>query len=124
MYYAAAVVAAILALLLITLYVLRQQGSFVRRHNEVHRELQSETTPTLEYDVPTGQDPVVILAALDRAGYTATVDPKHAHQRVLVGCPAGIDGERERVRSVIESASVTTPEDGVPMRTDVRFRDE
>ena len=124
MYYAFAVVAAILALGLITLYVLREQKGFLRRHEEVDEELHSDRTPTLAYEVPVGQDPAVILAALGRAGYTATSDSTHPRQTVLIACPGGIEGERRRVRAVIESASVTTPDDGVPIRVDVRFRDE
>jgi hypothetical protein len=124
MYYAFAVFAAIIALGLITLYVLRQQTGFVRRHQRIDEELHSPDTPTLVYEVPVGQDPTVILAALERAGYTATSDATHPRQTVLIACPGGIEGERARVRSVIESASVTAPDDGVPLATDVRFRDE
>lgn len=124
MSYAFAVLAAIVVLALIVLYVVREQTGFFRRHNEQHRELQSGSTPTLEYDVPTGQDPVVILAALEQAGYPATVEPRHAHQRVLIECAGDPDAERERVRSVIESADVTAPDDGAPVAGVVRFRDE
>lgn len=116
-----ATVVAVVALLGIIVYVLREQAS---RHARVDRALHDEGTPTLEYLVPTGQDPVVVLAALERAGYAATVDPRHAHQHVLVACPEGVEHQREEVRAVIESASVTAPEDGVPMSVDVRFTDE
>ena len=124
MYYAFAVLAAILALAVITLYVVREQTGFLRRHEQVDEELHSDRTPTLVYEVPVGQDPTVILAALQRTGYDATSDATHPRQTVLVGCPGGIEGERERVRAVIESASVTAPDDGVPVAAPVRFSDE
>jgi hypothetical protein len=124
MYYAFAVFAAILALAVITLYVVREQNGFLRRHGEVDRELHSNRVATLEYEVPVGQDPAVILAALQRAGYDATSDATHPRQTVLIACPGGIEGERERVRYVIESADVTTPDDGAPVPEAVRFRDE
>ena len=124
MYYAFAVVAAIVALLLITLYVLREQTGFLRRHEQVDQELHSDRTPTLAYEVPVGQDPTVVLAALGQAGYTATSDNTHPRQTVLIACPGGIEGERARVRAVIESAGVTAPDDGVPVPVEVRFRDE
>jgi hypothetical protein len=124
MYYAFAVFAAILALAVITLYVVREQTGFLRRRAQVDKELHSDRVPTLEYEVPVGQDPAVILAALERAGYEATSDATHPLQTVLVACPGGIEGERERVRSVIESADVTTPDDGTPVPVQVRFRDE
>jgi hypothetical protein len=116
-----ATLVAVIALVWIMLYALRQH---VSRRERIDEELHQDATPTLEYDVPTGQDPTVIVAALDRAGYTATSDPHHSHQLVLVACPAGLDRERAHVRAVIESASVTTPQDGVPLQADVRFRDE
>ncbi|HEX2892556.1 MAG TPA: hypothetical protein VHO29_00960 [Marmoricola sp.] len=124
MYYAFAVLAAILALALITLYVLREQTGFLQRRERVDRELHSDRTPTLGYEVPVGQDPTVVLAALERAGYTATTDNTHPRQTVLIACPGGIEGERRRVREVIESAGVTTPDDGAPAPVEVRFLDE
>lgn len=123
MYYAFAVFAAILALALITLYVLRQQTGFWRRHERVDAELHSDRVPTLAYEVPVGQDPAEILAALHQAGYAATSDATSPHQTVLIGCPGGIEGERAQVRSLIESASVTAPDDGA-QPAHVRFRDE
>lgn len=111
----------IVALAGIVLYVVREQ---VAERERVARELHDDRTPTLEYFVPTGQDPVVILTALERADYRATVDPNHAHQLVLVACPGGVERHRAKVRSVIESASVTTPQDGIPLEPEVRFRDE
>lgn len=112
---------AVLALGLIVLYVVREQA---KRRDAVDEELTADRASTLEYDVPTGQDPTVILAALETAGYTATVDPRGAHQVVIVACPHGVETERERVRAAIESADVTTPEDGVPVHATVVFRDE
>ena len=125
MYYALAVLAAIVALALIVLYVVRQQTGLVRRHNEVHRELESDGTPTLEYDVPTGEDPVVILAALEQAGCTASVEPHHPHQRVLIAYTGDREAAKARIRPVIESAGVTAPSDHPPIHTRaVRFTDE
>jgi hypothetical protein len=115
------IVLVLLALLLVVLYFLREQ---VRHRQHVDEVIEDERTPTLEYEVPTGQDPSVILAALTRDGYTATVDPSGAHQIVSVACPAGVDRERAHVRSLIESANVTAPDDGVPLDVEVRFRDE
>jgi len=54
-------------------------------------------------------DPSVSVPA-----FTASVDPHHTHQRVLVGCPDGVDRQRTQVRAVIGSTG----------RADVRFVDE
>lgn len=116
-----ATVIAVVALIWIVMYVVREE---VSKRQRVDEELHSDAVPTLEYAVPTGQDPTVILAALERAGYTATADPHHAHQRVLIACPEGLDRQRARVRSVIEAASVAPPHDGLPSEADVQFVDE
>lgn len=111
----------VVVLVLVVLYVLREH---VRQRQHVDEVLEDVRTPTLEYAVPTGQDPAVILAALHQAGYTATVDPNGAHQVVMIACPAGLDRERAHVRAVLESANVTAPDDGAPLDVAVRFRDE
>ncbi len=112
---------AVVALVWVVVYVVRAEAA---KRARIDRELDSEQTPTLEYSVPAGQDPAVILAALQGEGYTATVDPSHTRQLVLIACPGGLDRERARVRSIIASADVTTIDDGGPVDVDVRFRDE
>jgi hypothetical protein len=110
---------ALVALGALVTYVLRQQSIDRER---IEDELHDTRTPTLEYSVPTGQDPVSILAALERAGYIAGVDSHGAHQVVLVKCPDGPDSDRTKVRSIIASAHVGP--DGAPMPAAVRFLDE
>jgi hypothetical protein len=110
---------ALVALLALVMYVLRQQSIDRER---IEDELHDTHTPTLEYSVPTGQDPVEILAVLERAGYTVGVDSHGAHQVIMVKCPNGPDGDRSKVRSLIESAHVGP--DGAPMPAVVKFRDE
>ena len=95
----------------LVLYVLRDQSLARER---IEADLHDTRTPTLEYSVPTGQDPVPILAVLERAGYVAGVDSHGSHQVVMVKCPDGPEHERTKVRTVIESAHVGT----------VRFVDE
>jgi hypothetical protein len=112
---------AIVALVWIVAYVVREETA---KRAHVDRELEDERTPTLEYSVPTGQDPAVLLAALQGEGYTAVVDPNHTQQLLLIACPGGLDRQRARVRSIIAAADVTTIDDGGPVDVDVRFRDE
>lgn len=112
---------AIVALVWIVVYVVREEAS---KRQHVDHELNDERVPTLEYAVPTGQDPAAILAALEGEGYTATVDPHPTEQVVLIACPAGLDRQRAQVRSIIASADTTIQEDGGPVGVDVRFRDE
>lgn len=125
MYYAFPVIAALIVIGLVVVHVLRKQTGFVRTRSRIHDQLESDRTPTLAYDVPTGEDPAVILAALELAGYTATVEPRHPFQRVLVAYTGDRDAARDRIRPVIETAGVTTPHDHRPVHTrTVRFADE
>lgn len=90
----------------------------------IEAELHDASTPTLEYVLPTGEDPVVVVAALERAGYTVGVDSHGAHQVVLVKCPDGPDVSRAKVRDVIAHAGVTAPKVETQPRAGVRFSDE
>jgi hypothetical protein len=114
----------LLTLLVIILLVMRllKNDSLARRR--VDDDLHDSHSPTLEYVVPTGEDPVVVLAALERAGYTAVVDSHGSQQVVLIKCPDGLDRSRSHVRLVIETAGVSTPKVEAPTHTDVHFRDE
>ena len=116
-----AVLLAIAALVWVVVYVVRAETT---KRKQVDHELHEERTPTLAYAVPTGQDPAVILAALESEGYTATVDPHHTQQVVLIACPAGLDRDRAQVRSIIASADATTLDDGARVDVDVQFLDE
>lgn len=102
---------AVIALGALALLVLKEQSVARER---IEDELHDVSTPTLEYTLPTGQDPVAILAVLEGAGYTAGVDSHGTHQVVMVKCPDGPERARAKVRALIESAHVGA----------VRFRDE
>lgn len=74
------------------------------------------------YDVPVGQDPAVLLAALDRAGYKAASDMDHGVERVLVPCPT--EHDRAQVRSIIEHVHSTSFEGAEMNVAHVSFEDE
>jgi len=80
--------------------------------------------PRLEYEVPVGQDPVVVLTALGRAGYVTSTDHID-HQRVRIACPGGIEPERAHVRTATSAIHTTAISGGMPMDPgQVRFIDE
>jgi hypothetical protein len=88
------------------------------------RRLQSDESPTLTYLVPPGQDPAVLVAALEQRGFDAAADVVGGPQRLLVGAREGRP-DREEVRSVIEGASWTTIDHAKRVdREPVRFVDE
>jgi len=80
--------------------------------------------PTLDYVVPPGQDPAVVLNALATEGYAVRAAP--ARTRLLhVSCPAGPDRDRAHVRATIASVHHTAIDAGAPMEPgEVRFTDE
>jgi hypothetical protein len=78
----------------------------------------------LDYVVPAGQDPAVVLAALAAEGYDATTDPGQANL-VHTRCPSGPERERARVRATIQSVHTTAIDAGAPFDPGpVRFQDE
>jgi len=85
--------------------------------------LEGAETETLEYAVPTGQDPVVVMAALETEGFTTTLDK--TGEVLLIHCPAGRDRARARARAAISQADSSALEHGRRLDVDtVRFRDE
>lgn len=77
---------------------------------------------TVIYDVPAGQDPAVLLAALSRAGYIAVSDMERGVERVLVDCPH--EGDRNKVREIIEHVHRTSFEGAEMNVAHVSFEDE
>jgi hypothetical protein len=114
----------LVALVVVVAMVMRLLKDDSLARERVDERLHDPGTPTLEYAVPTGEDPVFVVAALERAGYTVGVDSHGPHQVVMVECPDGPDRSRTSVRAVIGSAGDGGPRDGVPVRAAVRFRDE
>jgi hypothetical protein len=112
---------ALVAVIALVMRLLKDE-SVARERVQTH--LHDSATPTLEYVVPTGEDPVVVVAALERAGYTVAVDAHGAHQLVIIECPGERELSRGTVRAVIDSAHVRAAADGLPAPAAVRFGDE
>jgi hypothetical protein len=83
-----------------------------------------ERSNTLRYTPPPGQDPAVVILALDRAGFASEPHSDEEPGRVVIACPDGVERDRERIRTVIESADTTSLTEGVTTRPTVRFEDE
>jgi hypothetical protein len=116
------VVVAVIAVIVVV--AMGGRGSKLARDREVDRILVDKgRVETLEYVVPTGQDPAAVVAALQREGYNAVRKADQGEELVLVPCPAGQDRERAHVRAII-SGTTTTIEDGAPIEERVHFQDE
>ena len=90
--------------------------------------LQTDSRPTLRYEVPPGQDPALVLAGLREAGYDASADsePGPSSPIVIIGATAGAP-DREAVRRALADLDGTNvnPDESAPVdRSRVRFVDE
>jgi len=85
----------------------------------VEERLRAPQAHKVSFVVPAGQDPVVVRAALARAGLVTVVDVGTS-ERILVECE---DADRERVRQVIEEVERTRFTD-VASAEPVRFEED
>jgi hypothetical protein len=78
----------------------------------------------LRYEVPNGQDPAPLMAALAREGYDAAPETVQGNRRLVIACPNGLERDRPKVRTIIEEANRTSMLDGIPLEREVRFEGE
>jgi hypothetical protein len=98
-------------------------GRWGRERAAAHEELAGPAS-TLDYEVPAGQDPALLVAALREEGYEAAPDP-HRTNLLHIECPSGPDRERSRVRATLGAVRSTAIDAGAPMDPGpVRFVDE
>jgi hypothetical protein len=88
------------------------------------RAVSDPRTETLRYLVPDRQDPAVVMAALEKAGYPTAVEHVRAGRFVTVACPDGSDKDRSRIREIIGGADATSLEGPTFDPGPVTFEDE
>ncbi len=71
-----------------------------RKHRRQRSTTSPEQTP-LVYEVPTGQDPSILVEALRRAGIEAIEVVRQGRQRVVISGPRSSKQLRSRARAVI-----------------------
>jgi hypothetical protein len=104
---------------------------FTRSEVEHSDRLQNADRPTLRYEVPSGQDPALVLAGLRQAGYDASADSEPGPSSPIVIIGAGGTGgdapDRESVRETLEHLDGTNivPDESAHLEhRRVRFLDE
>jgi hypothetical protein len=112
----------ILIVLGVLVYMLSGAAAFKTMKAADHDE--AEGVDSLHYHVPTGQDPTVLLAALQEAGYVVSPDLDDGEHVVTIACPGGREQERPKVRAVIGEANTTTLEGPAFDLDTVTFDDE
>ncbi len=115
----------VLALVVGTIVVKRFSAAEVEHSDR----LQNADRPTLRYEVPPGQDPAVVIAALSGDGYDVSPDsePGPSSPIVIIGRRGGGAPDREAVRAsltLLDETNIDPPTSGSVERGRVRFLDE
>ncbi|HET8559912.1 MAG TPA: hypothetical protein VFL69_05295 [Marmoricola sp.] len=120
------IVALVVAAIIIVVVTLLSGGRFLGRQGRVQEEAKTSSVDMLRYRVPEGQDPAVVLAALQKEGFEAIPDLQGSGstQDVLIPCEGGVDRHRAHVRSVIQSTDRINIEGDRTQIPRVRFADE
>ena len=117
----AAAILIVLLLLVVTIAVAGGLRRLVRDESEVERRLLAPETPTVSYAVPNGVDPADLRTALLRAGFSSTMSSAGTHHCLIIGCS---QGDRARVREVIEGVHETAYDGSDLVLRPVVFEDE
>ena len=83
-----------------------------------------EADESLIYEVPEGQDPAAVVAALRHDGLDATEVIRHGRQRVVISGPSDREDLRPRARAVIAEKATWNLEGDPAGDHRVRFVDE
>jgi hypothetical protein len=99
---------------------------YVGRQGQHQTDVKSSPVDMLRYQVPEGQDPAIVLAALQKEGFHAIPDVHGAgaSHDVLIPCPEGVDRHRAHVRSIIQGTEQINYEGDQRQIPQVRFADE
>jgi hypothetical protein len=124
----AVLIPVILVLVVLVLGVLAVRR-FSRAEVQRSDHLQNADRPTVRYQVPPGQDPAAVVAALRAAGYDASPDsePGPSSPIVIVGTHGGGPLDREAVRATLVGTSgtnINADESAQVERGRVLFEDE
>ena len=96
----------------------------VRSETERRRMMVDSGPDSLVYEVPEGQDPVAIVAALRSDGLEAVEVMRQGRQRIVISGAVGREALRPRVRHLIAEKATLNLEGDPAGQHDVRFVDE
>jgi hypothetical protein len=124
-----AVLVPILLLVVVIVLGILAMKRFSRAEMDHSDRLQDVDRPTVSYEVPSGQDPALVLAGLREAGYDASADsePGPSSPILIIGTHSGGTPDRDDLRSVlgrIEGSNINAEESQRLDRPPVRFLDE
>lgn len=122
MYTAFVVVVIIIVLAVIVMAAVR----FLHRQAAHQDEVKAAPVDMLRYRVPEGQDPAIVVAALQKEGFEAMPDVQGAgaSHDVLIPLSDGVEQHRAHVRSIIQSTEQINFEGDQRQIPQVKFADE
>jgi hypothetical protein len=122
MYTAFVVVVIIIVLAIIVMAAVR----FVHRQAAHQDDAKSAPEEMLRYHVPEGQDPAIVVAALQKEGFRAIPDVQGAgaSHDVLIPCSEDVERHRAHVRSIIQGTEQINFEGDQRQIPQVKFADE
>lgn len=119
-----ATIVIVVGLLVVLGFVFGRSGRSLAAQAQ-HADHLSDEVDTLDYVVPEGQDPAVVVAALSVNGFDAAPGHEGGRQLVHINCGPDNASAREQAREVIAGIGTTSLDAGVPIdNTPVRFADE
>jgi len=96
-----------------------------QRQTALRSDAVSGQVESLRYQVPPGQDPAAVIAALKLEGFEVVRDDAALQtQDLLILCPGGAERERARVRAVIAHEASMDMEGHAMPEHEVHFADE
>ncbi len=110
-------------LLLAVAAVLLLVVPWMKRQRQAVEEMSDPAVPTLDYEVPEGQDPAAVVTALHHDGLTAVGELRNGRRLVLIELTDASGDIRPRARSAIAKAALNLEGDSAA-GTEVRFLDE
>jgi hypothetical protein len=115
----------LLPLIIVVVLGLAAMRRMRRKQVALREEAVSGQVESLRYQVPVGQDPAAVIAALKQAGYEVVRDDAAMQtQDVIILCPSGADRERAKVRAVIAHDATLNLEGDPAPEHEIRFVDE
>ncbi len=112
----------VLAVALVVGYSARTTGKVAKKAEA--QDARDPRVEALDYQVPDGQDPAVLISALQSEGYTADLEVRDAGRYLAIACPAGRERERARVRNVLAQNHMASIEGPSFSPGKIAFEDE
>ena len=118
---AAAIILLVIVVIVVSVGVNLYLRSWVATEAESEAHMHDPRTHTVDYAVPNGVDPVVVMRELSRSGFKTAIERVGDVECMRIECEAD---QRDEVRALIEGAHMNAYDGTVLKLGDVVFEDE